>query len=308
MSNQFHVPVLREEVSRYLINDKMGIYVDGTLGGGGHAEYLLNILHAKANYIGIDQDAEAIRFAQKRLSGFRNVQFQHANFRHTHSVLKNLKISQVHGFFLDLGISSYQINNPKRGFTYMSDSPLDMRMNMQDNSTAAELVNTLSETELKRLFWEYGEERFAAVIARRIIEYRKKDKIQFSRDLRNIIDRVVRKNQAIKSYARIFQALRIAVNEELNSLQSTLDGCISFLGSGARLVVIAYHSLEDRIVKQFLKKQENPCECPHEFPQCICGKVQRLKILTRRPIRPADIEIETNPRARSAVLRAGEIL
>jgi 16S rRNA (cytosine1402-N4)-methyltransferase len=286
----------------------MGIYVDGTLGGGGHAEYLLNLLHAKANYIGIDQDPEAIRFAQKRLSGFRNMQFHHANFRHTHSVLKNLNITTVHGFFLDLGISSYQINNPKRGFTYMSDSPLDMRMNMQDNSTAAELLNTLSEYELKRLFWDYGEERFAAAIARRIIEFRKKNAIKYSRELREIIDRVVRKNQAIKSYARIFQALRIAVNEELNSLQAALDDCLSFLGGGARLVVIAYHSLEDRIVKQFLKKQENPCECPPEFPQCICGNVQRIKILTRRPLRPDDAEININPRARSAVLRAGEIL
>jgi len=308
MYETYHIPVLREEVARYLLHRKDGIYVDGTLGGGGHAAFLIKQLNSNARYIGIDQDIDAINFAQKRLSHYKNVIYEQANFNDTHSVLKKLNIRNIDGFFLDLGISSYQIENPLRGFTYMKEGPLDMRMDQKQTKSAYNLLNESSELDLKKIFRDFGEERHSGRIARQISLERKKQPIQTSTQLCRIIDKVVEKNQAVKSYARIFQAIRISVNAELTSLDSTLKNCLTFIRRGGRLVVIAYHSLEDRIVKTFLKQRENPCVCPPEFPYCVCGKEPRLKILTKRPVKADIEEIRTNSRARSAHLRAGEIL
>jgi 16S rRNA (cytosine1402-N4)-methyltransferase len=308
MSETYHIPVLREEVARYLLHKKDGTYVDGTLGGGGHAEYLLTHLSSHARYIGIDQDSDAICFAQKRLSKHHNVIFEQANFKDTHSVLEKFKTQYIDGFFLDLGISSYQLENHRRGFTYMNNGPLDMRMDQRKTTTAEDIINEFPEISLKNIFHDFGEEKYAGPIARQICRARMKQPIKSSKQLCQIIDKIVTRNQAIKSYARIFQAIRIAVNDELTNLDFILNECLSFIRNGGRLVVIAYHSLEDRIVKTFLKNQENPCVCPPEFPHCICGKKPRMKILTGRPVRAQKNEIDQNVRARSALLRAGEIL
>jgi len=308
MHKSYHIPVLREEVARYLLHKNDGIYVDGTLGGGGHAEYLLGQLNSNACYIGIDQDSDAITFARNRLSHYQNVIFEQSNFKDTHSVLGKLNIHYIDGFFLDLGISSHQIENPMRGFTYMNDGPLDMRMDQRQSSSAYNLLNESSETDLKTIFRDFGEERYAGRIAQRISRAREKQPIQTSKQLCRIIDEAVSKGPPIKSYARIFQALRIAVNAELTILDSTLKNCLTFIRNEGRLVIITYHSLEDRIVKSFLKQQENPCVCPPEFPHCVCGSKPRVKILTKRPVKANENEIRLNARARSAHLRAGEIL
>jgi 16S rRNA (cytosine1402-N4)-methyltransferase len=308
MREPYHIPVLRTEVAHYLLQRKDGIYVDATLGGGGHAEYLIQQLNPNARYIGIDQDSDAIIFARERLAHYPNVICKQANFINTQSVLNKLKIRSIDGFFLDLGISSFQIDNPHRGFTYMHDGPLDMRMNHNQKVSAYHILNESEETDLKKIFRDYGEERHAGRIARQIARERSKNPIRTSKQLCQIIDRAVSKNHVIKSYARIFQAIRIVVNSELTALDTVLKNCLEFIRKGGRLVIIAYHSLEDRIVKTFLKQQADPCVCPPEFPYCVCGKEPRLKILTKRPISANQDEIRINPRARSAILRAGEIL
>jgi 16S rRNA (cytosine1402-N4)-methyltransferase len=304
----YHLPVLRTEVLSYLIIDPKGIYLDGTIGGGGHAESILNILDADARYIGLDQDIEALRFSKNRLEGYTNISYHHNNFADFDVVLMDLKIDTVDGILLDLGLSSHQIDTNNRGFSYRHDTPLDMRMGRDNPHTAADLLNTLEEDELKSIFYSYGEERKSRQIARQIINNRKTKPIHSSDQLRFIIDQVIPARFAIKSYARIFQALRIAVNRELESLERLLKKMISFLNPGGRFVVISYHSLEDRIVKNFIRKKSNPCTCPPEFPQCNCGRIPELKSMTTRVVKASENEIKTNPRARSARLRAGEKL
>jgi 16S rRNA (cytosine1402-N4)-methyltransferase len=302
----YHLPVLLSEVSKFLITNPEGIYLDGTLGGGGHAEHILTTLSKNGQYIGIDQDREAVQYSKKRLSRFTNVIYHQGNFVDLDVLLRKLKIKSIDGILLDLGISSYQIDTDERGFSYMKDTDLDMRMDRDGSSTAADLLNDLDEKELSTLFYTYGEERRAKQIAREIVLYRKKQKIQRSDQLRNIIDRVVFTRFKIKSYARIFQALRIAVNRELDVLEETLEKVIPFLHVGGRCLVISYHSLEDRIVKNVFRKKANPCICPPEFPQCVCGRKPELKIVTPKAIKASEQEIKENPRARSAVLRVGE--
>lgn len=280
--------------------------MDGTLGGGGHAEHILTMLSKNGQYIGIDQDREALQYSKKRLNRFKNVIYHQGNFADLDLLLRKLKIKSVDGILLDLGISSYQIDTDERGFSYMKNTNLDMRMDRDGSSTAADLLNDLDEKELSTLFYTYGEERRAKQIAREIVQYRKKQKIQRSDQLRNIIDRVVFVRFKIKSYARIFQALRIAVNRELDVLEETLEKAIPFLRVGGRCLVISYHSLEDRIVKNFFRKKANPCICPPEFPQCVCGRKPELKIVTPKAIKASEPEVNENPRARSAVLRVGE--
>jgi 16S rRNA (cytosine1402-N4)-methyltransferase len=299
-SASYHLPVLLPEVINLLVTNRKGIYVDGTVGGGGHARAIVQKLDKTARYIGIDQDAEAIEYSERLL-------VNHPGFS-LHRLLDELNIRFIDGLFLDLGVSSHQIDTADRGFAYGRDATLDMRMNQQQSKTAAELINDLSETELSNIFYRYGEERKSRQIARRIITERKITPVTRSGQLCRIIDRAVPARYAVKSYARIFQALRIAVNDELGNLEKTLEDSVRYLKSGGRCVVISYHSLEDRIVKTFFRSQANPCTCPPEWPQCMCGKKATYKIVTPRPVTASPEEIEKNSRARSARLRAGEKL
>jgi len=302
----YHLPVLLSEVSNYLITNPEGIYLDGTLGGGGHAEGILNKLNMKAQYIGIDQDKEAIQYSKQRLKGFKNVIYYQSNFADLDLVLNQLKIKLIDGILLDLGVSSWQIDTDNRGFSYMKDTDLDMRMDRDKSQTARDLLNTLDERELSTIFFTYGEERKSRQIAREVVRYRKQQKIDRSDQFKSIIDRVIHPRFRIKSYARVFQALRIAVNRELDSLEEALEKIIPFLNWGGRCLVISYHSLEDRLVKNFFRKKANPCTCPPEFPKCICGLKPDLKIITLKAIKASELEITKNPRARSAILRVGE--
>ena len=307
MHRSFHIPVLRKEVAEYLITNPDGIYVDGTVGGGGHAEYLLKRLSSKAIYIAIDRDKEAIKYAKKRLAYAQNIRFYHDNFNRLEDILIKTHIHKIDGLLLDLGISSYQIDHMERGFSYMeTDSPLDMRMDQSMPYTAADLVNSVDANNLITIFKQYGEEKQAAKIANLIIKLRKEHPLETANHLRKIIDKSTGSGYRIKSYARIFQALRIAVNNELENLKIILDKSIKFLSKGSRIVIISYHSLEDRIVKNFLKTKENPCVCPPGFPKCSCGGIQELMIINRKAIKPNSEELKDNPRARSALMRVGE--
>jgi 16S rRNA (cytosine1402-N4)-methyltransferase len=307
MQQTYHIPVLRKEVAEYLITNPGGIYVDGTVGGGGHAEYLLKKLNEHAIYLAIDQDVEAIRYTKKRLSYAHNIIFHHENFNQLETILLKSKINKINGLLLDLGMSSYQIDRIKRGFSYLDkDSPLDMRMDQSLPTTAADLINYSEEGKLSLIFKEFGEEKLAYKIARLIIKIRKEHPFETAEHLRKIIDRIINPRYRMKSYARIFQALRIAVNHELENLKIVLHSSLKFLIVGGRIVVISYHSLEDRIVKNFLKIKSNPCICPPEFPRCTCGRIQELVIISHKAIKPNLSEIKQNPRARSAVMRVGE--
>ncbi len=308
MNRPFHDPVLVDRVIHYLITEPGGIYIDGTLGGGGHAERILEHLTADALYIGLDQDEDALEYARKRLGPCKKVILERTNFADIPLLLKRLNLGPVDGILLDLGISSFQIDMPGRGFSYMQDSPLDMRMDRRIEVTAGQIVNQYTEQELARIFSLYGEERFAKRIARGIAIERRKKPIHDSIRLRSIIAQATPGRHRIKSYARVFQALRIAVNNELEILEKTLSESLGYLKPHGRIVVIAYHSLEDRIVKQFFKTQASPCICPPELPKCTCGRKPGLKILTPKAVKPAFSEISQNIRARSAVLRAAEVL
>jgi 16S rRNA (cytosine1402-N4)-methyltransferase len=307
-SRSYHLPVLVPEVIKLMITDPTGIYVDGTVGGGGHAEGILNALNRKAQLIGLDLDKEAIRFAEERLKTYPNARLIHANFSAFGSVLDNLNIKEIDGILLDLGVSSEQIDRPERGFSYMQDTFLDMRMNQENVQTASDLLNDLDEHALSDIFYNYGEERKSRQIARQIAIYRRTARISESGQLKAIINRVIPARFAIKTYARIFQALRIAVNHELENLQLALNDTTSYLKKGGRCLVISYHSLEDRIVKNFLKQKANPCTCPPELPECVCGQKAEFKILTAKAIQASPAEVKQNIRARSARLRAGEKL
>ena len=302
----YHIPVLLKEATTYFITNPHGIYVDGTVGGGGHAEYILKNHKKIKQYIAIDQDREALQVAEKRLNDFRQIHFRHSNFSQFDRVLKELNLPVIDGFLLDLGVASYQIETVNRGFSYMQSSPLDMRMNQEDQMTAADIVNDWSEQELARIFYEYGEEKKSRQIARSIVFLRNKAPITSSEQLKKIVGRVIHPRFAVKSYARIFQALRIAVNQELDHLQTFLKKSMHFLNSGGRIVIISYHSLEDRMVKKFFKTLAFPCTCPPEFPECVCGKNPVLKIITKKPVRAGSEEMAVNPRSRSALLRVGE--
>lgn len=302
----YHRPVMVREVKEYFITDENGIYLDGTLGGGGHAENLLQFLGKNARYIGLDQDQDAIDFSRSRLAENKNFSSFKCNFADFDMILEKLNISKVNGIFLDLGVSSFQIDEAGRGFSYMQQSDLDMRMDRAGGLTAREIVNTYSREKLVEIFKRYGEDFNSRRIAARIIEKRQIKQLSSSDELKKIITSVSGPKHAVKSYARIFQALRIEVNREIDSLKKFLEKCLAHLLPAGRLVVLAYHSLEDREIKQFLRTKQSPCECPPDFPVCVCGKQQEMKILTKKPVKASAEEIEQNPRARSAVLRAGE--
>jgi len=308
MNSSYHVPVLSAEVIEYIISDKSGTYVDCTLGGGGHSELILNELTGNAKYIGIDQDKDAILNAKKKLSRFEKVQLVQDNFKNLTQILMDIKIDKIDGVLLDLGVSSYQIDSELRGFSYNVDTELDMRMNQNAILTAADILNEYSKEELTKIFFNYGEEKKSKLIANLIIKEREKELFKSTYQLRKIIEKVVNPKYKIKSLSRIFQALRIEVNKELESLNMVLSDSLKLLNKGGRLVVISYHSLEDRIVKRFLKYWENPCTCPKELPVCGCGKTPEIKILTKKVIKASSAEKIKNSRARSALLRVGEKL
>lgn len=306
MNSSFHVPVLSEEVLNFIISNKTGIYIDCTLGGGGHSKLILEKLSKSGRLIGIDQDMDAIKRAKKILDEFENVFFIHDNFKNLKTILRKLEFDNADGILLDLGVSSYQIDCPNRGFSYNVDTDLDMRMDQTGSVKAMDILNSYSREELARILFEYGQERKSRVIANLIVKEREKELFTSSAHLRKIIEDVVNPKYKIKSFSRIFQAIRIEVNKELENLKIVLQDSLDLLKTGGRLVVISYHSLEDRITKRFMKYWENPCDCPAELPVCQCGNLPRLKILTRKAIRAQKEEILNNNRARSAVLRAGE--
>ncbi len=305
-----HKPVLLEETVESLNIKPDGIYVDGTLGGGGHGEEVLSRLKG-GRLIGLDQDEDAILAAGKRLSPFgEKAVLVRSNYENFEQVLDSLDIGKVDGIYLDLGVSSYQLDTAERGFTYKEeDAPLDMRMDQTSTMTARDLVNTLGEEELCRILWDYGEERFGRNIARNIVREREKRPIETAGELVRIIrDSIPKKMQAAKGHPakRTFQALRIEVNQELAVLERSLDAMIRRLKPGGRLSVITFHSLEDRIVKNKFRENERPCHCPKQFPVCVCGKVSMGRVVTPKPVLPSKEETEENKRAKNAKLRVFE--
>ncbi len=305
-----HVPVLLDEVMDGLNLQPSGIYVDGTLGGAGHSSQIAARLTEGGRLIGIDQDRDAIAAASRRLEAFGDmVTIVHDNYEHIPQILQQLGISSVNGILLDIGVSSYQLDNPERGFSYNSDEPLDMRMDQESPVTAADIVNERSQEELTRILRDYGEERYASNIARRIVQERESRPFTTTGDLVRVIRASVPMKMQEKygnPCKRSFQAIRIACNRELDVLQDSIDQLIDLLAPGGRLCIITFHSLEDRIVKNAFRRNENPCTCPPEFPVCVCGKKSKGKVITRKPIVPSENELERNKRAASSKLRVFE--
>jgi len=306
-----HLSVLPDEVIRYLDLKPGGIYLDGTLGGAGHAALILESAPA-ALLIGIDRDREALAAAGERLAVYgERVRLLHGDFADVAGHLNTLGIPALDGFILDLGVSSHQLDTRERGFSFQQDAPLDMRMDTSSGETAADLVNELSEPELERIIAEYGEERWAKRIASFIVKERAESLITTTFRLVDIIKGAVPKakwDERIHPATRTFQALRIAVNSELESLERGMRGALDLLKPGGRGVIISFHSLEDRIVKHIFREYSEGCTCPRQLPVCACGKQPRVKVLTGRPVTATQEEINDNPRARSAKLRAVEKL
>ena len=287
-----------------------GIYVDGTLGGGGHSFQILKQLGDGGRLIGIDQDEDALKAAGERLAIFEDkVTTVRSNYCHMKQVLHDLGIEKVSGIVLDLGVSSYQLDEPERGFTYREDVPLDMRMDRRNPKTAKNIVNEYSEMDLFRIIRDYGEDKFAKNIAKHIVAAREKKEIETTGELIEIIKAAIpAKVRATGGHPakKTFQAIRIELNEELEVLQNSLDEMIDLLEDGGRICIITFHSLEDRIVKTIYKTNENPCTCPSHLPVCVCGKKPKGKVITRKPIVPSDEELEYNSRAKSSKLRVFE--
>lgn len=300
-----HISVLLQETLEGLDIKEDGIYVDCTLGGAGHSSEILKRLSNKGRLIGIDQDTDALNASKKRLEKYNNVTFVHDNFCNIKNILNDLGIEKVDGILMDLGVSSYQLDTAERGFSYMKDAPLDMRMNRDSNFSAYDIINSYSEKDLIRIIKDYGEERFAKRIVSNIIKSREKDPIKTTHELVEIIRKSIPAKYSKDGHPakKTFQAIRIEVNNELKILQNTIEDSMSFLKVDGRLAIITFHSLEDRIVKSTYKKMENPCTCPSDFPICICGKKPILKIVNNKPIIATEEELENNSRSRSAKLR-----
>lgn len=306
-----HKSVLLEETIENLNIKPDGIYVDGTLGGAGHAYEVAKRLTEGGRLIGIDQDADAIAAASQKLEPLKNrVTIVRNNYCNMKEELQRLGISGVDGILLDLGVSSFQLDTPERGFTYREeDAPLDMRMDQRNSRTAKDIVNQYSEKELYRIIRDFGEDRFAKNIAKHIVAARQEKEIETTGELTEIIRASIpKKVQAAGGHPakRTFQAIRIELNRELEVLQDTLDEMIELLNEDGRICIITFHSLEDRIVKTIFKKNENPCTCPSDFPVCVCGKKSKGKVISRKPILPKEEELEENSRAKSAKLRVFE--
>ena len=305
-----HKSVLLEETVNGLNIRPDGIYVDGTLGGGGHAYEVCRRLGEKGSIIGIDQDEAAIEAAGIRLKDFgEKVTIVRSNYCDMKSRLHELGIDKVDGIVLDLGVSSYQLDTAERGFSYREDAPLDMRMDRRQEMTARDIVNGYSEMDLYRVIRDYGEDKFAKNIARHIVAERERRSIDTTGQLTEIIKHAIPMKFQKKSghpAKRTFQALRIELNRELDVLRDSLDDMIEILNPGGRLCIITFHSLEDRIVKSAFRKNENPCTCPSHFPVCVCGNVSKGNVITRKPILPGEEELEENSRSKSAKLRIFE--
>lgn len=303
-----HIPVLLNETIENLQIKPEGIYVDGTLGGAGHSFYIAKSLSEKGKLIGIDKDLEAIAAAKQKLAEFKNVQYVNDNHDNIKNILLSLGIEKVDGILLDLGVSSYQLDEGERGFSYMQDAKLDMRMDKNQTLTAEYVVNNYKEEELARIIYEYGEEKFSRKIARNICEYRKQEKIDTTKKLVSIIEKSVPKfgKQQGHPAKRTFQAIRIEVNNEIEPLYNTIVDSIDSLKSGGRLCVITFHSLEDRAVKNAFINCEGVCTCPKDLPYCVCSKQEKGKIITKKPILPTEEEMENNSRSKSAKLRVFE--
>ena len=305
-----HKSVLLEETINGLNIRPDGTYVDGTLGGGGHAYEIARRLSDKGSIIGIDQDAAAVEAAGIRLKDFgEKVTIVRSNYCEMKSRLHELGIDKVDGIILDLGVSSYQLDTAERGFSYREDAPLDMRMDTRQTMTARDIVNDYSEMELYRVIRDYGEDKFAKNIAKHIVAARGRAAIETTGQLTQIIrESIPMKYQKMSGHPakRTFQAIRIELNRELDVLRDSLDDMIDLLKPGGRLCIITFHSLEDRIVKSAFRKNENPCTCPSDFPVCVCGKVSKGKVITKKPILPSKEEQEYNSRSKSAKLRIFE--
>lgn len=302
-----HETVMLDEVIQGLNIKSDGIYVDGTLGGGGHSEEICKKLDKSGLLIGIDKDKDALVASGKRLEKYscRKI-FIQSNYSEIKNVLKDLKLSGVDGAILDLGVSSFQLDNAQRGFSYMRNAPLDMRMNQDDHFTAYDVINGYSEKELSRVIAKYGEERWHSRIAEFIVKERKKEDIKTTEQLVNVIKAAIpakARREGPHPAKRTFQAIRIEVNEELSRLKKAVGEFCEVLNEGGRFCVISFHSLEDRIVKETFNEKSNPCTCPKEFPICVCGKVAEIKKITRKPMTPSREELENNPRSRSSKLR-----
>ena len=297
-----HISVLAEETIENLNIKPDGIYADLTLGKGGHSKKILEKLSDKGRLIAFDQDKEAIMAAKENLKDFSNVIYVNTNFENFESTLKDLNISKIDGALMDIGVSSYQIDNASRGFSYMHDGPLDMRMDIENELTAKTIVNEYSKEELTEIFSKYGEERFSKTIARNIVDNRNKQRIDTTFKLRDIVNKSVRTKEAHPE-KRVFQALRIEVNRELEVLENTIEDVVDHLNVGGRLCIITFHSLEDRIVKNKFKDLEKDCTCPPGLPVCVCDTVRKVKIITNKPIVAGKKELSENSRSKSAKLR-----
>ncbi len=303
-----HIPVLLQEVIQYLEPNSGRNYIDATLGFGGHSEAILKLIGPDGMLIGIDQDQEALSFSKKRLEAYgeRFIPYL-GNYTEVATASEGVPISG--GILADIGVSSYQLDEASRGFSFKEDGPLDMRMSKSNPLTAAEIVNDWEESEITKVISEYGEERFAKRIAGRIIQERSRQYIETTKELAEIVAGAIPRKfwpERVNPATKTFQALRIAVNDELGVLREFLPKAVDRLEPGARLAVITFHSLEDRIVKEFMKERAFPCTCPPEFPQCNCGKVTDITLVTRKPVTACEEELATNPRSRSAKLRVIE--
>ena len=301
-----HISVLLNECIEGLNIKEDGIYVDGTLGGAGHSSEIIKNLCERGRLIGIDQDKDALKAAKEKLKDYNNVTFVHSNFYNIENILHDLNIAGVDGILMDLGVSSYQLDNGERGFSYMQDAPLDMRMNRENSLSAEEVINSDSEEDLCRIIKDYGEEKFAKRIANFIINKRKEKNIESTLELVDVIKAAIpakARREGPHPAKRTFQAIRIEVNKELEIIEKTIRDGVERLNVGGRMAIITFHSLEDRIVKTVYKNLANPCTCPSSFPVCVCNKKPIVKIITRKPIEASKEELDYNPRSRSAKLR-----
>ena len=303
-----HEPVLLKECIKALNINPDGIYIDGTLGGAGHSLEIAKKLSPKGLLIGIDRDTEALRAAKDKLKNYTNVKYIHDNHDNIKQILEELQINGVDGILLDLGVSSYQLDEKSRGFSYITDAELDMRMDKEQKLTAREIVNTYSEEKLANIIWEYGEERFSRQIASNICKSREQKKIETTGELVEIIKKSIPLSKQKDGHPakRTFQAIRIEVNNEIQPLYNTILDCINCLNKNGRLAVLTFHSLEDRAVKKAYNEAEGKCTCPSDLPYCVCGAISQGKIINKKPIEATKEETERNSRAKSAKLRIFE--
>lgn len=309
-NNIYHIPILLNDVLEYLITDKNGIYFDGTLGGGGHSQKILETINTDGKLIGVDRDLDAINFASNRLKKYSNFKLVHNNFHNFDNILDSLKIDNINGALLDLGVSSHQIDSETRGFSYHINSTLDMRMDASSGITAKEYLNKVEKEEFTKILFNYGDEKWAKNIANNLIEYRKIKPLENTFDLVDIVDKSIPASvrYKIKGHPakKTFQAVRIAINNEIAPLETTIKNIVNRLLPNGRLCIITFHSIEDRIVKNTFKSLQNPCTCHPKAPICTCNKIQLGKILTSKPIVPSEDELLKNTRSHSAKLRVFE--